>query len=234
MSLRLLSFATMLLALGATSRARIEIEQRVPRAFAQQEEKMLYLPSGAGLQFLSFGYRSALSQLLWFNTISYFGKHFRSDQNYQWLSHMCALVTDLNPGAHHVYEFCSMMLSWESRQPEIAVSVLNKAILKDPNYWNYYYLRGIVRMIFLQQGELAKDDFVRAAKLPGAHRLVARLAAKKLALLESNETAIEFLRELIRGSNDPAMRAALERRLEQIENGTLPMEKGGNSPLQVR
>src|SRR5204863_759985 len=64
-------------------------------------EEILYVPNGTGLRFMSFGYTNILANLLWFNTINYFGKHYRADRNYKWLGHMCGLVTELDPHAIH-------------------------------------------------------------------------------------------------------------------------------------
>ena len=210
--------------LGLTSVARSAVEPLWTERIATRSthDEALYLPDGRALKFISFGYRNALSDLLWFTTVSYFGKHFRKDQNYIWLGHMCDLVSRLNPHASHVYEFCGMMLAWEAGEPARAIEILNRAVRNSPENWYYLYLRGIIHTIFSKDVRSAKEDFIRAAKLPGAHRLVARLAARNIALLESPETAIEFLEQMLSTTSDPSMRAALEMRLDQIREGTMP------------
>ncbi len=180
------------------------------------EGEVLYLPSGKALHFVSFGYTNALSQVLWLNTISYFGKHFRLDQNYRWLAHMCTIVSDLNPQAEQVYHFCSAMLAWEANSPRESVAILSHGISVRPQDWYLYYLRGFVYMFFLHDAERARDDFVAAAKLPGVELFVVRLAAKKLAELESPQTAIEFLEEAMVRTKDPLARQALSNKLQRI------------------
>lgn len=181
-----------------------------------QEREALYLPNGTALKVLSFGYENLLANILWFNTINYFGKHYKTDRNYKWLAHMCDLVSELNPIAEHVYEFCSTMLSWEVNKAEDAVQVLNKAIKHTPNYWRYYYLRGFIYFYFLDNSELAEKDFKTASNKPDAPPFVARLAATKMKASDPLE-AIRFLEEMIKNSEDISQRSLLEDKLRSIK-----------------
>jgi hypothetical protein len=189
-----------------------------------QIREVLYLPNGTGLEVISFGFRNGLSQILWFNTINYFGKHYAQDRDYRWLNHMCDLVTELNPRAVHAYRFCSLMLAWEANYPKQAVDLLNKAISHHPDNWELLYLRGVTRLLFLNDGLHAKEDLVRAARLPNAHPLVARLAARKISSTEDPATALHFLEEIIAETKDPSTIRALKRRAKEIRQKLLTMK----------
>lgn len=180
------------------------------------ENEVLYLPSGKGLHVLSFGYKNFLSDVLWFKTISYFGKHFKGDKDYTWLAHMCELVTDLNPRAEHVFDFCGTMLAWEAEKPEKSIEILTKAIHADPKRWRPYYLRGFTAMYFLNDDTLAQQDFLTASKIPDAPLFLARLAAKKISLSDPR-SALAFLGETIKRAKDPLERSALIARYKEIE-----------------
>lgn len=204
------------------------------------EAEVLYLPNGRFLSALSFGYRNALSNIIWLSTLNYFGKHHRTDQNFMWLGHMCALVTDLNPRALTPFTFCANMLAWEAEEPERAIQILSKAIAHHPDNWELYYLRGFTSFYFLKEPEAAKNDFLYAATLPGVHPLVVRLAAQKLIVSKDADTAVEFLENILSTTADPLARSALESRLREavllrdiqtlnnamrvffIQNGTTP------------
>jgi len=212
----------LILALALAAFAALKLEQEknsLTSAIAGQAEEVLYLPSGKALRFMSFGYRTVFSQLLWFNTISYFGKHFRQDQNYRWLGHMCKLVSNLDPRAEHVYLFCSTMLSWEANAPREALAVLNQGIESHPNNWYFHYLRGFNYLFFLKEPVRAKEDLMRAAELPGAEPFVARMAAKQIADLESTDSAVEFLRQTLRRTSDPVVRQALQNKIDRLTQG---------------
>jgi hypothetical protein len=173
---------------------------------------VLYIPGGKGLKLMSFGYRNMMSNVLWFKTISYFGKHFGTDRNYEWLFHMCRLVSELNPKTPHVYKFCSMMLAWEANEPQKSYEILSTAIETFPSSWEFYYYRGILNYLFLKDENQSRSDLARAATLPNAPVVVQRLAAKKLAMTDPN-TAIEFLKTMIEKSTNDTERKALGKRL---------------------
>jgi tetratricopeptide (TPR) repeat protein len=182
-----------------------------------KSREILYLPSGSGLDILSFGYKNALAHYLWFSTISYFGKHYQGDRNFEWLFHRCKLITSLNPKALHVYEFGSTMLSWEQKQPDQAILLLSDAIKQFPQDWRLYYLRGFTYSFFLKDEERARVDLVTASKLPNVHPIIASLAAKKVSSLNNPETAIVILKGLIASATDKQVREALQRRLKEIQ-----------------
>ncbi len=193
-----------------TSYSLISLEKQIiPSRPAIQSDEALYLPNGTALSLISFGYQNALSQLLWFDTISYFGKHFRQDQSYVWLKHMCSLVTALNPKNKDPFVFCAAMLAWEARDVEGANTLLSRAIASHPEDWYLLYLRGFNYTYFLKDQERALRDFVTASKIPGHHPLVTRLAAKKMAELDTPETAIEFLEDALGRTSDQNARRAL-------------------------
>lgn len=197
-----------------------------------QESESLYLPNGSGLEFISLGYKNVLSDLLWFKTINYFGKHYRSDQNYKWLAHMCQLVTKLNPNAKHVYEFGASMLAWEAKLTNQSIELLNLAIKDDPTYWRYYFLRGFNYTFFLNQNDLAIKDFKFAATLPQAPAMLARMAAK-LELNRSGDisTTIEFLKNMLDNTEDPSTKKAIEERINEIMTGKISSRKKINKTL---
>lgn len=181
------------------------------------EREVLYLPNGTALELLSFAYRNALANILWFNTINYFGKHYATDQSYRWLFHMCDLVTTLDPRADHVFRFGGVILSWEGKVPEKSIELLTKAIRHFPEDWEFYYQRGFTYMYFLDDADRAREDFVRAAQLPNAHSVVVRLAAKKSLAMGDPDTALDFLGEAIRTASDDVTKGALLRRYREAQ-----------------
>ena len=212
------AFALLAIVTSLPNLARLAPEDALS---ANQDEEVLYLPNGQALQFISFGYQNALSQLLWFNTISYFGKHYQRDRNYRWLAHMCDLVTTLNPLADHTYLFCSTMLAWEASDPSTAIALLSKAISVNKTNWYWYYLRGFDSLFFLKDKVRAREDFTTASTLPGHPYFVTRLAARTVEELESTEAAVEFLRNMLEKTSDPSAHAALRGRLEKLEREAL-------------
>lgn len=185
-------------------------------------DEALYLPNGNALQTIAMGFNNVLSDILWFNTISYFGKHFRTDQSYPLLSHMCNVVVDLNPKAQHVYRFCAIMIAWELNQAQQSNAILTKAIDEFPDNWFFLYLRGFNYLYFLNDTARAHEDLTVAASKPNVHPMVKDLASKQSSELEDPALAIRTIQGLIRGAPDPSMKYALEKRLQVL----LDQQKG--------
>ena len=209
LALLLLSLALCSFTFTKLSASKIEIK-------TSSSTEMLYLPSGKGLEFISFGYRNALAHFLWFQTNNYFGKHYRGDRNYKWLSHYCNLVSSLNPKNRDYYQFCGTMLSWEADKANESIEIFSKAIAAYPDDWFFYYLRGFTYAFFVGDDEKAKTDFAKSATLPNAHPLVANLASRKILAQEKKDAAIEFLKQAIDMASDPGTKSILENRLNQI------------------
>lgn len=178
-------------------------------------QEVLYMPKLSAVKFLSFGYANALSNLLWFNTINYFGKHYASDRNYEWLYHMCDLVTALDPRKRAVYEFCATMLAWEANTADRSVALLSRAIETFPEDWHLYYMRGFTYMYFQNDPVRAQQDFAHGATLPKTDKIMARLAAKKLVDLGDPQTALTFLEDMIRRAQSQAEKDALLERWKE-------------------
>ena len=200
-------------------------EMRSARKSSEESREAMYLPSGAGLEFMTFGYRNALSDALWLNTVSYFGKHFTGDKDYRWLGHMCDLVVRLNPKVFEPYYFCSTMLAWEVRVPDAsiqAIRFLTRGIEAHPEDWFFYYLRGFYYIYFMHDRVHSRDDFLAASQKPGAHPIAGRLAAKSLSELEDPETAIGFLKGLLARTTDKTQREAFEHKIRELKDGRAP------------
>lgn len=189
-----------------------------PSPVLPEEAEVLLLPQPQAVRALSFGYRNGLAAVLWFRTIGYFGKHFATDQRYPWLLDLCRLVTALTPEAAHVYEFGSLMLSWEAHDPQGAYALLSEAIENHPDAWKFPYLRGFVAFFFMNNPTAAHEDFLRAARMPGVHPLVLGLATKDLSGAGGPDAAIEFIETMLNSGLDAAARSALERRLMELQH----------------
>lgn len=213
-------------------------------AVSKNNQDLLYFPNGQALRLVSFGFHNALSDLLWFQTVNYFGKHYRTDKNYYWLNHMCEMVTDLDPFHMDIYEICAMLIAWENNKPERAAQLITKAINVKPEYWRNYYLRAMNAIIFKLGIEKARDDFVHASQLPDCPVFIKELASRKISELQTPEEAIHFLKNMAEKSADNSQRQALTERynLARHEKNIIDLQKlidtykqaKGSYPLNLR
>ncbi len=194
-ALRPVTFLAALLALGVvTGVACSRLDRR--RQAADEDRSPIYLPQAKYLRPMSVGYENVLADILWFRTISYFGKHYRQDRTYPWLAHMCDLVTDLDPKAQHVYQFAGVILPWEANQAKEGIRILEKGVREFPNSWLLRYHLGFNYYFFEDDYDKAIENLKIAAQLPGAHPAMAELVAVLAAHRYGPETTLKFLSEL--------------------------------------
>jgi hypothetical protein len=208
-----------------------------------QDEELFYVPSGQFLQSVSLGYRRALADVLWFRTISYFGRHYRGDRVYPWLAYMCDVVTDLDPQAEHVYRFAGVVLPWEADRVDDGIALLQKGVRNLPDSWYLRYVLGFTHYFFNDDLAAASSVLKQAMSLPGAPEMISRLAALVHAAEYGNASAVQFLAELERGSENDALRGIIRERLRELRfsasldelNAAVSefVERFGRSPLAV-
>jgi tetratricopeptide (TPR) repeat protein len=206
------AFAACVAAVGIT----LPWLQQRPELMAGDAEPV-YLPKAEYLKLMSLGYDNVLADILWFRTINYFGKHYRSDRTYPWLAHMCDVVTDLDPRAEHVYRFAGMILPWEAGQAEAGIRLLEKGVRQFPDSWLMYYWIGFNYYYFEDDLGKAAEYLRRAAHLPGAHPNAARLAALLAAEHYGPETTLHFLAELKNEVDSKEMREVVDENIRQAQ-----------------
>lgn len=209
----LVALAGGLVALASVASQRLH---DAPAAVTPEVEPV-YLPDIRFLRFASLGYRNALADVLWFRTINYFGKHFHGDRLYPWLARMCDIVTDLDPGAEHVYRFAGFILPWEAQLPDEGIRMLEKGVRQFPDSWQLTFYLGFSRFYFKDDVEGALPYVKHAATLPDAHPFVARFAATLYSQQHGPETAREFLEELRDSGGAGGMELVIDERLREIE-----------------
>jgi len=179
----------------------------------ERDYQPLYLPQAKYVKLLTGGFNNFASDILWFNTNSYFGSQYQGEKDYRWLENMCELVTDLDPRDTIRLESCATLLSWIVKDPEASNRLLDLGIEKNPDYWRLYYMRGFNFWYFLEDKERAKKDLAKASTLPDTPSFVASMAARLISDTDAPKAAVDFLHSQISSSKDPTTREALEEKL---------------------
>lgn len=209
------SVAVVILAIAAGvmtwTKELLRFEQQQTTAHVRHDP--LYLPSEDKLRLITLGFNNFASDVLWFNTVNYFGREYDSTKDYRWLGQMCSLVTSLDPHSPHVYEFCSSMLSWIAKEPEKSAELLRRGVDAMPNEWRLRYLLGFTYWYFLERKDLARVELEATAKLPGTPPFVASMASRLMVADDDPQTAIAFLSDMIKNSKDAHAQQALTEKL---------------------
>lgn len=146
-------------------------------------EDVLYLPSGKTVKQLSLGYSSLLANIYWTRAVQYFGsQHMKHSQRYDLLYPLLDITTDLDPNLIVAYENGAIFLSQHGRdgagQPDKAVTLLEKGIHANPDYWRLYFTLGFVHYIDRDDPKAAQIAFERGSEVPGALPWMKVMAAR--------------------------------------------------------
>lgn len=206
------SVAAALAALYLLAQERLAIE----RAHLGEAEELIYAPPPAFLDFASLGYRHALANVLWFRTINYFGRHYRTDRVYPWLAEMCERVTDLDPRAEHVYRFAGLILPWEANEIDAGIALLEKGARNLPDSWQMHYLLGFSYYFFRDDLDRASRSLRTALSSPGAPQFLAGLLAVIEAAHRGPQQALEFLQTAHASAQLPEMKEMLRQQIDEL------------------
>jgi len=185
-------------------------------------ESYMYVPSGKFLKHFTLGFDQLIADYFWIKTISYFGDHLMSDRKYPWLYHILDLVTTLDPHFVWPYYFGGIILSLEADQAEQSNRILKKAMLYHPDAWEFPFYLGFNYWYHDKNPAKAASYIKVAATLPGAPNYLKTFPATLYSRSGQQEAALRFLHEMAKATQEPRMRAKIEKRIHEIMKGETP------------
>lgn len=216
---RLLVFLAIIgLSLGAFS-----LHLRLDAMDAEHDSIQVYMciPSGKFLKPFTLGFDQLAADYFWIKTISYFGDHLTSDREYPWLYHLLDLVTTLDPNFIWPYYFGGIVLSVEAKQVEQSNLILNKAMVQYPDVWKFPFYIGFNYWFHYNDPRKAASYIQRAAVLPGAPNYLKTFPARLYSEAGTNDAAVRFLLEMLKNTQEPRLRAKIEKRIKDIAQGKI-------------
>ncbi len=181
------------------------------------EEEQLYLPDAKYLKPILIGFHGVAADLLWIRTVQYFGTHLETDRRFPQLAKALDLTTSLDLHFLEPYRLGGLYLLYFARQPEAAVSLLEKGAAANPDRWElphdlgrYYYLEA-------RDYDQALRWWERAAKLPARPEFLPRFVARLYAQTGHAEMAIELWSELYRTAQNDVVRSLALREIERLQ-----------------
>lgn len=198
-----------------------------------------YYPSGTWLKPAALGEATAWSDLLWLRAVQYYGERRQLDNTFRQMAHVFDIITTLDPAFRSAYVFGGTSLCQEGRQFEAGVRLLEKGVRHNPRAWIYPFELGFVHYVGKRDLTRATFEFAQAARQPGAPDYCQRFAAwsgqraghdavsfelwRQVAETTDNvymrEKAIEYLRDLVKGTGQ-------ERNFEIWAKSLAPLEGG--------
>jgi hypothetical protein len=188
-------------------------------------EVYMYIPSGDFLKPFTLGFNQVIADYFWIKTVGYFGEHLMSDRHYPWLYHMLDLVTSLDSHFIWPYYFGGITLSLETQQVEQSNLILKKAIQYYPDNWQFLFFLGFNYWYHDNNLLMSATYLNRAAMQPNAPRYLKTFSARLYNESGQKDTAIQFLLEMKKNTQDIHMKAELDKRIDEILKGKMKLHQ---------
>ncbi|HLJ28068.1 MAG TPA: tetratricopeptide repeat protein [Candidatus Angelobacter sp.] len=177
-------------------------------------EEVLYVPSGKTLKQLSLGYSGLLADIYWTRAVQYYGQRLMGAKEevprYDLLYPLLDITTDLDPHLIVAYEFGSVFLSQQppvgAGQPDKAVTLLEKGIRANPDYWRLYFTLGFVQYIDRHDYKAAQQAFEKGSENPKALYWMKVMAARMAERANDPNTAIYLWTHIYESVEDKMVR----------------------------
>lgn len=179
-------------------------------------EDFRYLPKGDYLKVAVLGYDQLAADLLWLKAIQVMGKKGSEHADAEWFYQAVDVITTLDPKFDYVYQMGSVFLSVLADRADLAVQLLSKGVIDNPDEWRLYFYLGFDQFYYLGNFKEAADAMAKAAALPGRPAYVPLLASRLYAHAEEPELALAFLEQMYRLSKDDQVRAELRARMQEV------------------
>ncbi|HYL63838.1 MAG TPA: hypothetical protein VE077_14560 [Candidatus Methylomirabilis sp.] len=213
-----------LLALGFAALWQLQQHIDAERNILHREKDDLVLRSGKLLRAISLDYAPLMADLYWTRAVQYYGdKHAKHDPNLELLWPLLDVTTTLDPKLLIAYRFGSTFLSEAppggAGRPDLGITLLERGIKANPEYWRFYEDLGFIYYFDLKDYAKASAAFEEGSKNPGALIWMKVMAAKIAAEGESTSTSIFLWNDIYRTTTDPQLRenALTHLRLLQVE-----------------
>jgi hypothetical protein len=185
---------------------------------------LLYVRSPEVARRIVLGFDAMASDVYWIRALQAFGRERLSPpshtRTYALLYPLLDLTTTLDPYFSIAYRFGAIFLGEPypggPDRPDLAIALLNKALEKQPQKWQYMQDLGFVYYWHLQDYGSAAGWFERASQQPGAPNWLRPLAAVTLTKGGQRASARELFTELAQ-ADEAWLRTSAQRRLSQLD-----------------
>jgi tetratricopeptide (TPR) repeat protein len=190
------------------------------RAQATPGQEWLFLPDSRHLKPVLLGFHGVAADLLWIQIVQYVGTHVETDMKFPQLSKALELTTSLDPRFLEPYRLGGLFLLYFARQPQAAVSLLERGAAANPDRWELPHDLGRYYYLEVQDYDRALQWWERAAKLPDRPDYLPRFVARLYARTGQMETVLDLWSELYRTAQNDSVRSLALQEIERLKAGS--------------
>jgi hypothetical protein len=183
-------------------------------------ERLGFIPSPEVTYFASLEYRQLFSELLFFNTIFYYGAVFDSKEHppdYKRIYQFLDTATRLNPYNSDCYHFGQAILTWDGGMIKEVNGLLMRGAKK--RHWDFYlpFFLGFNHAFFLKDPVNGARFMAEAARLNPEATHFPTLASRLYYQGDQTDLAISYLKTVYKGTRTEAVRKGIRIRIEALE-----------------
>lgn len=229
-SRRILVVATLLSLVPFLLRSRLEAATHAHVTF--RSEDVYYVPAPGALSLLSIGYRRALADLIWVESLVYFGEQVARRGQMKYLTRRADAILALDPDFREAYRWIAILVVYNTgaitlSDIEESNRYLERGARRFPRDGEFVYLLAFNYAIempaFVEDAELKKrwrrraaELFAKAASLPGAPGDAALMAAEMTSRTSGTAVTIARLKSLLSITTEDRVREQLLARLARL------------------
>ena len=180
----------------------------------------LFLPRVNMVRYMAVGYNLFFADFLYLRSIQAFGGQWRFGmKNYESITHLFNVITELDPHFIDAYEFGSMIIGEEANEPKEGMELLSRGWYKNTDHYRLAYLNAYTALWVLDDPLLAKFWILQARKAADAPDFVNRFVQyldQKMGRYESalEKNVYDYLEALQAGKD--YLRIILQRKFQLV------------------
>ncbi len=210
-------------------------------SLGKASDAMKKLPQGADYAFVlpspilkvaALEYQGLASDVLFLNSMVFIGeaqdrkeKPKVKEWEWHWWLKTLDAATDLDPYFFDPYYYANAFLPWEAHMTEEANDLLEKGSRYRDWDWMLPFFIGFNDFYFLNKDVEAAPFLMEASRRPGGDPMLASIAARLAFKENRTETAIFFLEETVRRTDEESLKKLYETRIQALQSIDL-LEKG--------
>jgi tetratricopeptide (TPR) repeat protein len=178
---------------------------------------IIYIPSGAYLKPVTFGFSSLAADLIFLWSIQYFGNPAIPDK-LEHFTHIFSIISELDPRYIDPYEVGALIALYDARDVPLAISILDMGLAKNPGRWIFPLEAGHYAQLYAKDIDLARTYYKKAMDIPGAPAIAKRLYANAAFKAMDFRTAWETWLEVRDTADDEEIRKIASNHLYNIQS----------------
>ncbi len=192
-------------------------------ALPKDEGSGYVLPSSI-LKITSLEFDGLVSDFMFLKAITFIGGAYERKESpdekksqLRWIYNVLDTATDLDPYFIDPYYLANAYLPWNAAMVRETNVLLEKGSRYRNWDWMLPFFIGFNHFFFLHDNDNASEYLMQAARRPGAQPFLASFAARLAYRERKTENAIIFLEEILRMTEDEAIRKRYETRLDALK-----------------